>query len=276
MSVFPPFVLRMIVRCMTSSACAGTVMGLSRSAAPPGIPQKIWESSSALRSLCESAETDGHDLLRILDDLNTFGRIRQQHRTALLQERHRLGDMLESVANIATEEIASGMSPSDPQHPNASTAASAAASEAFAGSEPEPEIQPEPEADEDSELAAALELSMQADTAGTTAEAEASTLIDTARSPVQPDGRLLRDAAGVLTCSQIIRDDAGPHSVDDDLTLEWSGSWSDSSESLVLSPSPLSISVRLAAYRSIACSPPSGSDVPCSRRMTYFSMSCLS
>jgi hypothetical protein len=187
-------------------------MGLSRSAAPPGIPQKIWESSSALRSLCESAETDGHDLLRILDDLNTFGRIRQQHRTALLQERHRLGDMLESVANIATEEIASGMSPSDPQHPNASTAASAAASEAFAGSEPEPEIQPEPEADEDSELAAALELSMQADTAGTTAEAEASTLIDTARSPVQPDGRLLRDAAGVLTCSQIIRDDAGPHS----------------------------------------------------------------
>eukprot|EP01047_Picozoa_sp_COSAG01_P054901 COSAG01_NODE_6052_length_3878_cov_97.784334_1_plen_93_part_00 len=77
-------------------------MGLSRSAAPPGIPQKIWESSSALRSLCESAETDGHDILRILDDLNTFGRIRQQHRTALIQERHRLGDMLESVANIAT------------------------------------------------------------------------------------------------------------------------------------------------------------------------------
>jgi hypothetical protein len=47
----------------TSSACAGTVMGLSRSAASPGIPQKIWESSSALRSLCESAETDGHDIL---------------------------------------------------------------------------------------------------------------------------------------------------------------------------------------------------------------------
>jgi hypothetical protein len=87
-------------------------MGLSRSAAPPGIPQKIWDGSSALRSLCESAETDGHDILRILDDLNTFGRIRQQHRTALIQERHRLGDMLESVANIAAEEIASGMSPS--------------------------------------------------------------------------------------------------------------------------------------------------------------------